>query len=164
MKYIFLLFCLLLISIKTFSQKQLILLKKGQVMHRFNAGDDIYIKVKGNPDRIHSYVNNILPDAVVLSQDTIPLHKIERTYIYESARMNSSGSKLVAAGVLLFLIDQVNEVVIHKNDFKIDRGVTITSFALITAGLPLMLIKKKSQVISYKYRFIVVKAGDPLYR
>jgi hypothetical protein len=35
---------------------------------------------------------------------------------------------------------------------------------LVATGLPLALIKKKSQVISYKYRLMMVKAGDPLYR
>jgi hypothetical protein len=155
---------LLFLSFAAPAQKQLLLLKKGKVLYRFLPGDGIYIKLKGNPDRIHSYLNNILDDAIVLHHDTIPFHTIERTYVYESAGRNTSGGTLVAAGVILFSIDQVNSVIIQKNDFEINSGVTITSLAFITAGLPLMLIKKKSQVLSYKYRLMTVKEGDPMYR
>jgi len=151
-------------SFSLFAQRQLLLLKNGHVMHRFYAGDEIYIKVKGNPDRIHSYINNILEGALVVHTDTIPFHQIERTYLYESARMNSTGTHLVAAGCLLFAIDQINETAIQKNDFSLNRGISIASISLATVGLPLMLIKKKSQVMSYKYRLMMVKAGDPLYR
>jgi hypothetical protein len=139
------------------AQKQLLLLKKGKILHRFYPGDDIYIKIKGNPDRIHSYVNNILDNAVVLHHDTIPFHQIERTYIYESGGRNAAGTTFVGAGVILFLIQLINQG-------EIDSGVTIVSGALVGVGLPMMLIKKKSQVLSYKYRLLMVKAGDPLYR
>jgi hypothetical protein len=96
------------------AQRQLLLLKKGRVLHRFYPGDDMYIKLKGSPDRIHSYLNNILEDALVLQKDTIPFHKIERTYIYESERRNSNGAMLVVAGVLLFGIDVINQEWIQK--------------------------------------------------
>jgi len=148
----------------SFSQRQLLLLKNGHVMHRFYPGDDIYLKLKGSPDRIHSYLNNILEDALVLQKDTIPFHTIERTYLYESATRNSNGAKLVVAGVLLFGIDFANQEWIQKKEYDASSGVTIASGVLVAAGLPLMLIKKKSQIISYKYRFLMVKVGDPLYR
>jgi len=146
------------------AQRQLLLLKKGHVMHRFYPGDDLYLKLKGNPDRVHSYLNNILEDALVLQNDTIPFHTIERTYIYESERRNSNGAKLLMAGVLLFVIDFANQEWIQKKEYDPGSGVTIASGVLVAAGLPLMLIKKKSQVISYKYRFLMVKVGDPMYR
>jgi hypothetical protein len=158
-------FCILFISsLPSFSQRQLLLLKKSSVMHRFYPGENIYIKIKGTPDRIHGYINNMLEDALVINTDTIPFHSIERTYLYESRRRNSSGSKLVVAGCLLFAIDQVNEVAVRKNGLSIDSGVSIASLTLAAVGLPLMLIKKRSQQISYKYRFLMVKEGDPLYR
>lgn len=146
------------------AQRQLLILKKGHVMHRFYPGDDVYLKLKGSPDRIHSYLNNIMEDALVLQKDTIPFHKIERTYIYESERRNSNGAKLMVAGVLLFGIDYANQEWIQKKDYDASSGVSITSAVLVGTGLPLMFIKKKSQVISYKYRLMMVKAGDPLYR
>ena len=146
------------------AQRQLVLLKNGHVMHRFNPGDDIYIKVKGNPDRIHSYLNNILEDAIVLHTDTIPFQRIERTFLYESARRNANGAMLATGGILLFGIDFVNQEWIQKTGYEATSGVSIASAVLITAGLPLALIKKKSQVLGYKYRLLMVKAGDPLYR
>jgi hypothetical protein len=153
----------LLFSFSAVAQKQLILLKKGKPMHRFNAGDDIYIKIKGNPDRIHSYVNNILDDALVLHHDTIPFHTIERTYLEEGSLLNLFGGMLVTAGTGYFLIDQVNELT-KGNDLSINKGVAIGSATCVVVGLPMMLTRKKSQKLSYKYRLLTVKAGDPLYR
>jgi hypothetical protein len=163
MKFLFF-FILLSFSFSSFAQRQLLLLKNGKVLHRFYPGDDIYIKIKGNADRTHSYLNNILEDAIVLQQDTIPFRSIERTFIYESERRNVNGAQLVAAGVLLFGIDFVNQQWVQKTDYKATSGISIASGVFIAGGLPLMLIKKKSQLISYKYRLLMVKVGDPLYR
>ncbi len=146
------------------AQRQLVLLKNGYVMQRFNPGDEIYVKVKGNPDRIHSYLNNILEDAIVLHTDTIPFHQIERTFIYESARRNANGVMLLGGGILLFGIDAINQEWVQKTGYEPSSGVSIASAVLVTAGLPLALIKKKSQVLGYKYRLLMVKTGDPLYR
>jgi len=146
------------------AQRQLLLLKKGRVLHRYYPGDDMYLKLKGNPDRVHSYLNNILEDALVLQKDTIPFHTIERTYIYESERRNSNGTMLTIAGVLLFGIDVINQEWIQDTGYSPSSGISIASGVLVATGLPLALIKKKSQVISYKYRLMMVKAGDPLYR
>lgn len=161
-----LLICLFLVSIGTgaVAQKQLLLLKKGKIMHRFHPGDGIYVKVKDNPDRIHSYINNIFEDAVVLQNDTIPFHTIERTYLDESNLANVFGGLLVTAGALYFVIDQANEVR-QGNGLNINKDVAIGSGLCIGVGLPLMLAHKKSQKLGgYKYRLLMVKQGDPMYR
>ena len=154
---------LLLFSFSLTAQKQLVLLKKGKIMHYFMPGDDIYLKVKGNPERIHSYVNNILDNAVVLHTDTIPFHTIERTYLKEDNTMNLFGGFFVAAGSVYFLIDQANQLR-EGNGLNIDKGVAIGSGLCLGVGLPMMLIKKKSQKLGYKYRLMMIKRGDPMYR
>ena len=155
--------CLLFISLTSFSQRQLVLLKKGKIMHIFMPGDDIYLKIKGNPDRIHSYINNILDNAVVLHHDTIPFHTIERTYLEEGNIANLFGGLLVAAGSVYFIVDQMNELR-EGNGLNIDKGVAIGSGICLGVGIPMLLTKKKSQKISYKYRLMMVKKGDPMYR
>lgn len=152
-----------LFSCSALAQKQLLLLKKGKIMHRFLPGDDIYIKVKDNPDRIHSYINNVLDHAVVVHRDTIPFHTIERTFIEEGGLANLFGGMLVAAGTVYFVIDQVNELR-EGNGLNIDRSVAVGSGICVGVGLPLMLTRKKSQKLGYKYRLLMVKQGDPMYR
>ncbi len=154
---------LLFLSLTSFAQRELVLLKKGKIMHIFMPGDDIYLKVKGNPDRIHSYVNNILDNAVVLHTDTIPFHTIERTYLQEDNLANIVGGLLVTAGTVYFLLDQANELR-QGNGLNINKGVAVGSAICVGAGLPLLLTKKKSQKLGYKYRLMMVKAGDPMYR
>lgn len=153
----------LFISFASFAQRELVLLKKGKIMHIFMPGDDIYLKIKGNPDRIHSYVNNILDNAVVLHTDTIPFHTIERTYLQEGNIANLFGGMLVAAGSVYFLVDQMNELR-EGNGLNINKSVAIGSGICVGVGLPLLLTKKKSQKLGYKYRLMMVKRGDPMYR
>jgi hypothetical protein len=100
---------------------------------------------------------------VVAHKDVIPLHKIDRIYFEHSSFGNRFGTFLVIGGVGYFLIDQFNEVIVHGEEPTIDENVATTSAILVGAGLPLMLIKKKSQRLGGKYRLLTVEEGSPFY-
>lgn len=110
-----------------------------------------------------SYVNNLYDTAVLAHKEVIPFHKIDRIYFEHSSFGNRFGTFLVIGGVAYFLIDQFNEVIVHGEDPNIDEDVAATSAILVGAGLPLMLIKKKSQKIGGKYRLLTVEEGSPFY-
>jgi hypothetical protein len=71
---------------------------------------------------------------------------------------------LVTGGAALFLIDQLNYSLIEGNDPNLDSWVSTVSLTAVAAGLPMMLIKKKSQKMNYKYRLMMVKKGSPFYQ
>jgi hypothetical protein len=58
----------------------------------------------------------------------------------------------------------LNVTVIQGEDPSLDNWVSTVSLSAIGVGLPLMLIKKKSQRINYKYRLRTVDEGSPFYR
>jgi hypothetical protein len=70
---------------------------------------------------------------------------------------------LVAGGVAYFVIDQFNIVVVEGEEPNLDEDVTTVSAAMVAAGLPMMLIKKKSQRIRGKYRMLTVGPQSPFY-
>jgi len=149
----------------SWGQKQIVLLKGERVMHRFLPGDDIYLKVKNDPVRYHSYVNNILDDALVLgNNDTIPYRSIERTYTGQRKFWSGLGKTMIQVGVGIFLIDQFNNVVVQGNDATLDNGITKFSITCVAVGLPLMLIKKKGEPIGYKYKLYPIDKRSPFYR
>jgi len=158
---------LLLLTIphfETLSQKQLVLLKRQDVLLRLYPGDEFVFKLKGSKTIRRSYVNNLLDTAVIAHHDTIPYHKIERVYFRQIKRYNLLGGAMVFAGTALFLIDQFNIVVVQGESASLDAGVSRMSLSGIVIGLPLLLIKKKSQRLNYKFRLMTVKKGSSFYQ
>lgn len=151
-------------SSTVYGQKQLVLLKGEKIKLRLHAGDEFIFKLKGDPTIQRSYINNLFDTAVVAHKDVIPFHRIERIYFDQGNFMNVVGGLLVTGGVGYFLIDQVNVVIVQGEDPDLDKGVTIPSVAMIGVGLPMMLIKKKSQKIGGRYRLLTVEEGSPFYQ
>jgi hypothetical protein len=145
------------------AQKQLVLLKRQKVIMRFNPGDQLIISLKGEKQKLDSYVNNLFDTAVLLHQTVIPIHKIDKVYFRQSGVINLIGNFLVVGGVAYFLIDQINVVLVNGEEANLDDDVTTVSAAMVAVGLPMMLIKKKSQKIRGNYRLMTVQKGSPFY-
>jgi hypothetical protein len=146
------------------AQKQLVLLKGQRVILRLYPGDDITFREKGFSSVRHSYVNNLSDTAVVTHNDTIAYHTIDRLYFRQSRFYNVLGSALVIGGTAYFIIDQVNELAVHGNKASFDQGVNRISIPAVIIGLPLMLMRKKSQRLTPKYHLLMVKPGSIFYK
>lgn len=130
---------------------------------RFNPGDEFIISLKGQKQKIDSYINNLFDTAVMVHRTSIPLHKIDKIFFRQSGLVNLVGKFLVVGGAAYFLIDQFNVVVVDGHKADLDEGVTTASAIMIGVGLPMMLIKKKSQKVRGKYRLMTVQKGSPFY-
>jgi hypothetical protein len=139
-------------------------LKRQDVVFRLYPGDEIVFRLKNNKRVRTSYVNNISDTAVVIHLDTIPFHKIDRLYFAQTKFYNTVGGVLVIGGAGLFLIDQFNSIVVNGEKPRLDGWVSNISVPAIVVGVPLMVIKKKSQRIGYKYRMMMVQKGSPFYQ
>ncbi|MBT1702140.1 hypothetical protein [Chryseosolibacter indicus] len=164
MKTLLLVLLALPLGFSAYGQKQLVLLRKQDVILRLYPGDEIVFRVKGSKIKRTSYVNNLSDTSVVTHRDTIPFHRIEKLYFKQTRRYNIIGGALVFGGAALFLIDQLNYTVIQGNDASIDSGVSAASLSAIAVGLPMLLIRKKSQKINYKYRLRMVQKGSIFYQ
>lgn len=146
------------------AQKQLVLLKNEKVVLRLYPGDEFVFKLKNERTVKRSYINNLFENGVKIHQDTIPYYRIERIYFKRSTFANRIGSAMVVLGTGLFLIDQLNVTVIQGEEPSLDNWVSTVSLSALGVGLPMMLIKKKSQRINYKYRLLTVEEDSPFYR
>ena len=145
-------------------QKQLVLLKKEKVLLRLYPGDDFIFTLKGSKTIHASYINNLFDTAVMAHTEIIPFHKIDKVYFKHGSYLNMIGGGLVIGGAGYFLVDQFNELIVKGHKASIDKKVTTTSAIMVGVGLPLMLIKKKSQRIGGKYRLLTVGEGSLLYQ
>lgn len=145
-------------------QKQLVLLKKQKILLRLTFGDEIILKTKGSDTKLVSYVNNLFDTAVMVHKTVIPFHKIDRVYFKRSNFANVVGTILVVGGIGYFVIDQLNVIVVNGDKPTLNDNVTATSVGMAAVGLPMMLIKKKSQRIRGKYRLMTVDEGSPFYQ
>lgn len=148
----------------TWAQKQLVILKRDAVVKRYYPGDDFVFKRKGTDGVISSYINNLSDTAVVTHRDTIPFHEIERVYFMQHSFRNTLGAFFVIGGAGYFLVDQINNVLVNGNSAALDSDINKVSVPLLAAGLPMMLIKKRSQAIRRKYRLLTADSDSPFYR
>jgi len=148
---------------ETHAQMQLLLLKHERIILRLYPGDDFVYRLKGSKTVKSSYVNNLSETEVFTHYDTVPFHTIDRIYFRHSTFMNRLGSRLFIGGMLLFVIDQGNEL-IQGHNLNLDRGVSTVSLSLVGAGLPMMLIRKKAQRLNYKYKLMMVEKGSVFYK
>ena len=154
-KIFFVLVCLTSVA---YGQPQLVLLKGERVLKRFYSGDDFVFRVKGSNTIRRTYINNLSDTSVVTHRDTVPFHRIDRVYFKQSKFYNTIGACLVIGGSAFFLIDQLN----HGSE-GLDGSVTRASATFVVLGLPMMLIKKKSQRLNHKHKLRTVKKGSPFY-
>ena len=145
-------------------QKQLVLLKKEKVLLRLYPGDELVYRLKGSKTVVTTYVNNLSDTSVVTHRDTVSFHRIDRIYFAQHKFHNTVGTALVVFGGGLFLIDQVNEVLVNKESPSLDDGVTAISLSSLVVGIPMMILKKKSQKLRYPARLMMVDKGSGFYR
>jgi hypothetical protein len=146
------------------SQKQLIVLKRQNVLLRLYPGDEFIYKVKGSRAVRTTYVNNLFQGAVVTHRDTIPFNEIDRIYFKQHKFYNTVGTALVIFGAGLFIIDQANVVLVQNQSPNLDSHVSTLSLSSLAVGLPMAFIKKKSQKIRYPTRVMTVDQGSVFYR
>lgn len=155
---------LVFLSSNSFGQKQLVVLKREDVLLRLYPGDELVYRLKGSKSVRTTYVNNISDTSVVTHRDTIPFNRIDRLYFRQHRFYNTVGAALVIFGGGLFLIDQVNVVLVNGQSPNLDDNVTRISVASLAVGLPMMLLKKKSQKVRHPIRLMMVEKGSAFYR
>jgi hypothetical protein len=155
------LFCLL--SLKSFSQNQLLVIKNDQVMVRYQKGDDFVYKRKSLKAPIHSFIIDINDSTIITNRDTLATHQIERIYFRKGNFLNVVGGFLVTGGALIFLIDQVNVLFVQGDNASIDENVASISLVSIGLGLPMMLARKNSHRVGFKKRLRIIDRNSPFY-
>ncbi len=138
-------FCFLVFvfAYPTFSQQQLVLLKRGEVVARFEQGDQIKCKLRNGKMKAGMAIR-YTEVSVILRGDTIQFSDIYKIYAKGKRKADfrqKVGTVLMIGGVGYFTIDMVNTLFFVEGQRGIDEGVAITAGSLIAAGAALTFIR-----------------------
>jgi hypothetical protein len=156
-------FVFLLVNLNTYGQHQLLVIKNDAVMIRYLEGDDFVYKRKSLKKPVHAYIISINDSTIITNMDTVATHQIERVYFRKGNFLNVVGGFLVTGGALIFLIDQVNVLVVQGADASIDKNVASISLLSIGLGLPMMLLRKNTHRVGFKKRLRIIDRNSPFY-
>jgi len=153
----------LLFPIPLFAQNQLILIKNDEVMIRYRVGDDLNYTRKSGIDKAGGFIVEINDSTIITSNDTVATHQIERIFFRKGNFMNLIGGLLVTGGSLIFVIDQVNSILVNGEKASLDGNVSRITLTSLAIGLPMMLISKKSHRVGFKQRLRIINRESPFY-
>ena len=143
-------------------QNQLVVIKNDDVMVRYIKGDDLVYKRK-NGTKHSGFIVSINDSTIITSNDTVATHQIERVYFKKGNLMNLMGGFLVVGGAGIFIIDQINTIIVQGEKPSMDDNVTQISLTALAIGLPMMLIKKRSHRVGFHLRLRIINEESPFY-
>jgi len=127
----------------TYGQQQLILLKRGEVVARFEQGDNIKCKLRNGKTKAGMAIR-YTEVSVILRGDTIMFSDIYKIYAKGKRKADfrqKVGTVLMIGGVGYFAIDMVNTLLFVEGQSGIDESVAITAGSLAAVGAALTFIR-----------------------
>jgi hypothetical protein len=129
----------------------------GKTIESFYPGDKIRFKLVGEKV-IHEKVLlgvNAIGRELIIEGATIGFDRIKVIYSEKKHRKDYQ-NKLMAAGVILLSIDQVNNNPDFPRRLDFNQGISIASGVLFGAGLTIKLLRRHKYRLKGKYRLAVV--------
>jgi hypothetical protein len=129
------------------SQNQLILLKRGTVIARFNEGETMKFKMR-DKSVMEGVAIRFTDFSVITLGDTVDFANIEKINVKGRRRpttLNKVGTVLMIAGIGYFAIDQINTLLFVEGQSGIDQDVVKASIALTASGAALNYIRSPYQ-------------------
>jgi hypothetical protein len=152
------------------AQKQVVVMKKDRVIQRYNQGDFIRYSISKPKNFKYDQIVELTDTTIITRNDTIPYYKVKlidtQGELQSGITLRKIGYFSITAGVILPLADLINVELVQdqESSYSLDRGVGITSAALITTGAALLLIKKPYLKLQFKNRLMIVRQDSPLYK
>lgn len=151
------------------AQYQLIVIKKADVIRRFNTGDMIRYSLSTAKQFKYERIIEFTKNDIITSWDTVPYHKIKLIDVEGNGEptgitFRKIGAYCVAAGILLPIADLINVAVVQDQKYEMDTGVAITSGTLIAVGALMMIVDKPYVKLRMSTRLMIVDWDSPLYK
>ncbi len=159
LKYLFLLFFLIIFNIPDGISQKFILLQRGaneKTRLTYEIGESITYKIAAYDFFITDVIRDIQPDLIVLSENVLLPENITAVDITDKDPRNSTISNLSFlsyGGAVIFLAaDAINSLYLD-NSFSISRGTLITTSVLAVTGFILSRLK---------YRYFKIEGRNKL--
>ena len=136
-------YCLISFASVAYAQQQMVLLKRGDVVARFELGDNIKCKLRNGKVKTGMAIR-YTDSFILLRGDTImfsDIYKIHAKGKRKADFRQKVGTVLMVGGVGYFAIDMVNTLIFVEGQRGMDEGVAITSGSLVATGAALTFLR-----------------------
>ena len=139
------------------AQEMLVLQKPGKVKRvEIKPGTTIQFRLKGSNQVYKKEILRFEDSAMVFANYKVFLDEINMIKIPLNPRLRKYSETIMAAGIILFVADQINNSVIDDNSFSLNRGVSITSTAMIAGGFLIRFLQKRKFKIPGKHKLKLI--------
>lgn len=133
-------------STNTFAQKELLILKRGQVVASFKEGDYLRIVLKKDHRHSEGHIVELYDYHMITSSDTIQFKDILKINIKKhrgGPEINRGiGGLLFLGGILYIGLDRLNNAIGVTNN-SLDNSVLYPSLIATSAGAAMIFIRSK---------------------
>lgn len=161
-----LLICFFCFSNSAFSQKQLVLLKHGNVAARFTEGEYFRCVLKKNHRYTEGHIVELSDFSMITSSDTIKFLDILKIDIHKHRpfRWNSGvGGLLFLGGLIYIAVDQLNTAIgVHPSGSTGDQ--LYIPLIISGVGAALIFIRPRYQHVNKGYFLHTIDYTSPFYQ
>ena len=135
------------------AQGELHIEKPGKVKRIvIKSGTEIKFQIKGDPRILKRELVEVRDSILVFPNFEVRIKEISMIRIPLHPRLRKYSETFIAAGTILFVADQLNNSVVNDNDFTLNRGVSIASLSLITGGVIMRFLQKRTYHFPGKHK------------
>lgn len=157
MKFLFFTLVLFLAAAEVSSQYYLELKRRTKVIQRYQAGDEIQFKLKGEKYFNKGRIIGFSDQKIKLRFSEIAISEIQTIRVAENSRYGVEllSNAAITAGVFFILIDQGNQLLVQDEGLGPSSQTLLISGSLVGGGLLLKLLqKKKFSLKNTRYRLV----------
>ncbi|HEY3402563.1 MAG TPA: hypothetical protein VGK59_04190 [Ohtaekwangia sp.] len=156
---------LILISISTFAQRQVVVMRKARIVDRYNVGDPIRYSTSTPKKFVRDRIVELTDTTIITRKDTILFYHIKLIeYKPTGLTVDKFGNDCIGAGIALFLGDLINVTVVQDQSYDFNRGVSIAAASMVATGIILRILGKDYMKIRMNNRLMIVDHTSPLYK
>ena len=157
-----LLFLLLAFTASVHGQ-QLLIMKKGKVIARYNPGDEIYFELKDQRQMHHAVLQSLREFYfVTVHGDTIQHSRVARIG-FKSPNRKKHGMITALSGLALLGVYGLNSIAFDENSTSM-RGLRLVGLLAVGSGMIIWFTSESSVRINGVKRLKYASYDSPLYR
>lgn len=144
--------------------QQMIVLKKGKIMTRYNLGDDIYFVLKGDPQLHHTAILQIREfEFITIQKDTIKYAEVAKLKFRNKQAWTYVKSTLIGAAGLTALSFALEKPFGDDNPNAIKGMRWAAGIGVVSAGFVLAMSRSQLKLNGFK-RLKFINYDSPLYK
>lgn len=163
-RVLLIIFLFLFIASQPVDGQQMIVLKKGRIISRFNLGDDVRFVLKGDKQTYHAAILQIHEfEFITLQKDTVKFKDIAKLKFKNKGAMNYVKSTLLGSAGLMALHFALKPAYGDKNPQAI-KGLAYAAGGGVVSTLFVLATSRSHIKLNGFKRLKFINYDSPLYR